>query len=147
MIADVKTIIEIITAMLTSAGIAVMVYFAVKKGKPEVSNIEQESREHEANAAEKALATTERATQQLYATMKDLDTERTRRRELQKTVEDLKDQLESQRNEFEQKLANQKAEYEKIKSDLEYTVAKQTHKIEMLVLQIQHLGNTPIENK
>lgn len=139
--------VAIISFLSAALGASAVFFLGLKKYKPEVRNLDSESSEHSASAAESALRTTERATQQLYATMKDLDTERSKRRELQKTVDDLRDQLELQNGEFEMKLANQKQEFEKIKSDLEYTIAKQAHKIEMLVLQIQHLGNTPIENK
>ena len=149
-----KNAIETLATLFSVLSGIVFVILAIIKARPETKKVEAESeeteaaaREHDANAAEKALMTTERATQQLYATMKDLTDERQKRRELQKTVNDLQDQLDMQGKDFEKKLAAQKMEYEKIKSDLEYTVARQAHKIEMLILQIQHLGNTPIENK
>lgn len=149
-----KSQIETLATLFSVLSGIVFVILAIIKARPEAKKVEAESedsessaKEHEANAAERALKTTEIATQQYYATMKDLIAERQKRRELEKRVEELENQLAKQAKDFEaQKLMHQE-EFDKVKRELEYTVSKQDHKIALLVGQVEHLGATPITGK
>ena len=132
-------LIEIISAIATLTGILILNLIAWKKSKPETHNIEQESAEHEANAAASALASTEVATRQLYATQLELYKERDERKKLEEKVKDLENLINCQKVEFDKTFRKQKYEFDLI-------VGKQNVKIMMLSNQVVQLGGTPIAN-
>jgi DNA-binding transcriptional regulator YbjK len=128
-----------LTTLIALIGSAAMLYLAWKKAPHENRASDADADEHKANATASALASTEIATKQLYATQVELYKERDARKALEVKVQELENMMIGQKADFEKTIRHQKADFELI-------IGKQNVKIMMLSNQVVQLGGTPITN-